>query len=422
MNQNKTIAILRFVGLFLLITGLSYFIFSRTFPVKSKNRVITETNNQVTPTPPKTGIISFSGPKTEICPLNGALFTKEEKDIWSARRPLTVVIENHADARPQSGLNNADIVYEVVAEGGITRFLGVFYCAAVKGAESKYDIGPVRSARTYFLDLASEYSDFPLYVHVGGANCSAPMDPATGRSAGPCTTNKKAQAIEQIQDYGWSNKGTWSDLSQFSLSYKVCRREPERTGSVKDTEHTMYCSSKELWNIAQERGLTNLTEINKTSWDKKFVPWSFKAKDQPRANPDAKSFSFDFWSGYKDYSVTWTYDAAGNRYLRTNGNQAQIDFNDNQQLSAKNVIVQYVKESRSIDTHLHNLYELIGKGNGLLFRNGEKLKITWSKANRTSKTIFRDEAGQEINLVPGNIWVEILPLSSAVTYENTSQP
>lgn len=422
MNQNKIIPILSFAGLFLLVTGLSYFIFGRLFPVKSKNPVITQTNNQATPTPKKTGVIGFTGPKTEICPLNGALYTKEEQNIWSTRRPLTIMIENHADARPQSGLNNADIVYEAVAEGGITRFLGVFYCAAVKGAENKYDVGPVRSARTYYLDLASEYADFPLHAHVGGANCSAPIDPATGRPAGPCTTNKKAQAIEQIQDYGWNNKGTWSDLSQFSLSYKVCRREPERTGTVKDTEHTMFCSSKELWNIAQERGLTNITELNHTSWDKKFASWSFKAKDQPHANPDPKSFSFDFWSAYKDYSVTWVYDPANNRYLRTNGNQVQIDFNDNQQLSAKNVVIQYVKEARSIDTHLHNLYELIGKGNGLLFRNGENLKITWSKASRTSRTLFKNEAGQEINLVPGNIWIEILPLSSTVTYENTSQP
>lgn len=421
MNQNKTIFILSLSGLFLLVTGLSYFIFGRIFPVKGKNQIITQTSNQVTPTPKKTGVISFSGPKTEICPLNGALFTKEEKDIWSTRRPLTVMIENHADSRPQSGLNNADIVYEAVAEGGITRFLAVFYCAAIKGAEAKYDLGPVRSARTYYLDLASEYADYPLYAHVGGANCSAPRDPVTGKSF-ECTTNRRAMAIEQIQDYKWTNKGTWSDLNQFSLSYKVCRREPERTGTVKDTEHTMFCSSKELWNIAKDRGLTSLTEITNTPWDKKFVSWSFKAKDQPQTNPDPKSFSFDFWPGYKDYSVTWAYDQTNNRYLRNNGGQPHIDFNDQQQLSAKNVIIQYVKETRSIDQHLHNLYDVIGKGNGLLFKNGQKIKISWSKAARTSRTIFKDEANREIEFVPGNIWVEILPLNSTVTYENTSQP
>jgi len=423
MNQKKIISLLSLVGLFLLITGLSYFIFGRVFPVKSKKPAVTQTDGQLTPAPKKTGVVSFTGPKTEICPLNGALFTKEEKDIWSTRRPLTVMVENHADARPQSGLNNADIVYEAVAEGGITRFLGVFYCAAVKGAESKYDLGPVRSARTYFLDLASEYSDYPLYVHVGGANCGAPKDPVTGRTAGPCVTDKKAQAIEQIQDYGWSNKGTWSDLSQFSLSYKVCRREPERTGTVKDTEHTMYCSSKELWNIAADRGLTNLTEINKSSWDKKFAPWSFKAKDQASSSPSPKSFSFDFWSGYKDYSVTWTYDATNNRYLRTNGNQAQVDFNDDQQLSAKNVVIQYAKETRSIDSNLHNLYDVVGKGTGLVFRNGEKIEITWSKASRTARTVYKiKDTDNEITFVPGSVWIEILPLNSAVTYENTSQP
>ena len=136
--------------------------------------------------------------------------------------------------------------------------MAVFYCGQVAGSESnRYDLGPVRSARTYFLDLASEYSDYPLYNHVGGANCSA----ATNTS--PCTTNTKAQAIEQISSYGWNSKGTWSDLSQFALSYKACRREPERTGKVVATEHTMYCSSKELWDLVEKRGLTNMTEAKK---------------------------------------------------------------------------------------------------------------------------------------------------------------
>ena len=71
------------------------------------------------------------------------------------------MIENHADSRPQSGLSNADVVYEANSEGGITRLMGIFYCNAVGGVGSNYDVGPVRSARTYFLDLASEYADYP---------------------------------------------------------------------------------------------------------------------------------------------------------------------------------------------------------------------------------------------------------------------
>lgn len=408
-----------YIGSYLLTAGLSFYLFQTFLPVKSAGSV---TNNSTsTPTTAlQTGHIVFSGPKTEVCPLNGQLFTKEEKEIWSTRRPLAVMIENHEDSRPQSGLQNADIVYEAMAEGGITRFMGIFYCNAVKGSSNKYDVGPVRSARTYFVDLASEYADYPLYAHVGGANCSAPKDPVTGRQAGPCTTNTKAQAVEQIASYGWNNKGTWSDLSQFSLSYKACRREPERTGDVRDTEHTMYCSTSEFWNVAESRGLTNMTIANKTSWDKSYRPWLFNAEDKANSSPSTPSVDFEFWSGYKTYAGNWTYDSTNNRYLRTNGGEKHIDFNTGEQLSTKNVVIQFVKETRSVDEHLHNLEAVIGTGTGVLFQNGTSTPITWSKANRVSRTIFKDKSGKEVNFVPGQIWVEVLPIGSLVTYEGQS--
>lgn len=414
--MNKFSKTLIYVGLFLVIGGASYLLFDYLIPSKvseslKPSAVPAESKKQ-------TGFLNFSGPKNEMCPINGQLHTKDEKNIWENRRPLLVMIENHKNARPQSGLQNADLVYEAVAEGGITRFMAVFYCNAVRGSSFKYDVGPVRSARTYFLDLASEYSDYPLYTHVGGANCSAPVDPVTGRQAGPCTTNKKALAIEQIADYGWNNKGTWGDLSQFSLPYKVCRREPERTGEERDTEHTMYCSTTELWNVAAGRGLTNKTAINNNSWDKNFKLWSFKQKDSS-VTTENSSFSFDFWSGYKDYSVAWNYNKSTNSYIRSNGGEKQIDFDTKEPISAKNIVIQYAKETRSVDEHLHNLYDVIGSGKGILFQNGTKMDITWSKLSRTSRTVFKDTNGNEVNFVPGIIWVEILPIGSTINYENS---
>jgi len=412
MNTKLT-KISGYIGIFLVITGISYLIFDHFLPTSShsflttikKNTQKNEVNQKTEP-----GSI-YSGPKTEACPINGLLYTKEEKAIWSTRRPLMVMIENHEDSRPQSGLQGADIVYETVAEGGITRFMGVFYCGVISESESnKYDLGPVRSARTYFLDLASEYSDYPLYTHVGGANCSA------ATNGGPCTTNKKAQAVEQIASFGWNDKGTWSDLSQFSLSYKVCRREPDRTGTEKATEHTMYCSSKELYNIAANRGLTNKTEVKKTSWDKNYRPWVFKQEDKASLSPTASNISFDFWSGYKDYSVNWKYDAINNNYIRYNGGVEHVDFNTQKTITAKNIVIQFAKESRSIDEHLHNLYEVIGSGDGVVVQNGISTEVTWSKTNRVSRTIYKDKSGKEINFVPGNVWVEILPLKTVVSY------
>jgi len=401
------------VGLFLIITGISYFLFDTFLPTNGSNSITSDNTNQnIADTTNSSGQVElYPGPKTEACPINGKLYTKEERAIWETRRPLMVMIENHEDSRPQSGLQTADIVYEAIAEGGITRFMGVFYCGQVAGSESsKYDVGPVRSARTYFLDLASEYSDYPLYNHVGGANCSA------ATNGGPCTTNKKAQAIEQISSYGWNNQGTWGDLSQFSLSYKACRREPDRTGDERATEHTMYCSTKELWNVAESRGLTNNTTAKKTSWDKNYRSWLFKQTDQASSSPTTTNISFDFWTGYKDYSVNWKYDNSNNIYQRFNGGVAHVDFNTSKTITTKNIILQFTKESRSIDEHLHNLYDVIGSGSGILLQNGDKTEITWSKANRLSRTIYKDKSGKEINFIAGNIWVEILPLNTEVSY------
>lgn len=407
-------------GIFFVTTGLSFVVFGQLFPSSSIALVGNndhQSDTSALPSPAKTGFLTFEGPRTEVCPLNGALYTKSEKDLWSDKRPLLVMIENHQDSRPQSGLDNADIVYEAVAEGGITRFMAVYYCAIQKGAPNRYDVGPVRSARTYFLDLASEYADYPLYTHVGGANCSAAVP------GGPCTTYHKAQAIEQISRYGWTNKGTWGDLSQFSLSYKVCRREPDRTGEERATEHTMFCSSKELWNTAADRGLTNETLINKTSWDKNFRSWNFDQSDKSIASPTAPHISFSFWAGSQNqnYAVAWNYQSAKNIYLRQNGGQPHIDFNTGEVITAKNIIVQLVKETRSVDEHMHNLYDVIGSGTGYLFQNGDKIDITWTKTSRTARTIFKDKTGQEVKFVPGTIWIEILPKDSLVKYEDPQQ-
>lgn len=408
----KLLRFLIYSLIFIFGSFASHWVFGMAFPVTNAPKFFTRSSKDTVPTLPQqqTGYISLSGPKTEICPLNGEKFTKEEQAIWAKRRPLTVMIENHLDSRPQSGLGNADIVYEAVAEGGITRFMGVFYCNAVRQSPNKYDVGPVRSARTYFLDLASEYGDYPLYAHVGGANCSA------ATPGGPCTTNVKAQAIEQIAKYRWNNKGTWGDLSQFSLSYKACRREPDRVGETRATEHTMYCSTPELWNVAQSRGLTNLTEVNKTSWDKNFKSWSFKAEDKSQSSTSSTA-TFDFW-GDAAYQVTWKYDPQKNSYLRSHGGTPAIDFNSQEVIAAKNVIIQFTKQSRSIDEHGHNLYEVVGSGEGIYLGNGQKADITWSKASRTARTVFKlKSTGQELDFVPGQIWIEILPLGNKVNYE-----
>ncbi len=409
--------LLTYVGIFFVFTGSFYLIFNKLVPSKSQNKQVevAEEDNQDSDEV-ATGFLSFEGPKTEECPLNGIKYTKEQKDIWQMRRPLLVMIENHSDARPQSGLNTADVVYETIAEGGITRFMAAYYCDASRVGDIRYDVGPVRSARTYFLDVASEYADYPLYTHVGAANCSAPIDPATGKVAGACTSDRRVQAMEQINQYGWTGKGTWSDLSQFSLSYKVCRREPDRTGDSRATEHTMYCSTKELWSVATDRGLTNTTESSGKSWDSTFKAWQFGETGSSQDGTETSYVSIPFWS-YDDYVVEWKYDQDGGDYVRWNGGEKQIDFNDKKEIRAKNIVIQLVNEETNVDVHKHNIYTMIGTGKGVLIQDGKRIDITWSKAKRQSRTVFKDSKGKEINFVPGKIWVEIVSKNSKINYE-----
>ncbi len=388
-----------FLGVYFLVFGVSFATFS--WATSKRDTSIVSPMSQEEPQS-KAGIMNFSGPKDQECPVNGEMFTKEQAQVWGKRRPLLVMIENHKNARPQSGLSRADVVYEAIAEGGITRFMGVYYCRAALPAEKPYDVGPVRSARTYFLDWASEYSRYPLYNHVGGAHCS----PLPG---GGCATYPKAQALEQIDQYGWLDSSNHSDMNQFALSYKQCRREPKRTGESRAVEHTMYCDTDSLWKLADKRGLSG--------WDKEnFTAWKFKDDDSGQVG--AGKIGFDFWDGFKNYHVTWSYDAQSSSYSRENGGVAHLDFLTNKPLKAKVVVVQFVKETGPVDPLKHMLYQTVGEGKALVFQDGGVTKGTWEKAKRTARTRFYDSKGKEIKFNRGKIWIEALPRGNKVNYES----
>ena len=397
-KKNKKAIVFLFLGLYLLSAGISYAVFSRISGPAGElvQSPLPESSSGFTLDP--------NEPKDQPCPLNGALHTKTEKKFWEQRRPLTVMIENHQESRPQSGLSNADIVYEAVAEGGITRFLAVFYCSSA----GEIQIGPVRSARTYFLDWASEYADYPLYAHVGGANCN----PETGSG---CLNGAKADAIGQIADYGWTG---YNDLSQFSLGFPTFWRDYDRLGHPVATEHTMYSTTTKLWEVAEERGLTNVDEED-SPWNSNFESWQFE-KDAPAdKRGNVAKASFNFWSKYGDYAVVWDYNREENAYYRTNGGTKHIDLNNDRQLTAKNIVVQFQKESNANDGYpgnVHLLYGTIGKGKALVFTNGQAIESTWEKDDRQSRTKFFDENGKEIKFAGGQIWIETLPVGAEVEY------
>ncbi len=344
-------------------------------------------------------------PRNEACPLSGEMFTKPEKDLWETRRPLGVMIENTRISRPQSGISFADVVYEANAEGGIPRFLAVYYC------QSTDYVGPVRSARTYFLDWISEYGSSPLYAHVGGANTPGP-----------------ANALGQIDSYGWK---LYNDLDNLSLGLPAYILDTDRLGPDTAVEHSKYGVPDELWKEAAKRGLTNMESDDRTGkeikWDTGFTSWKFKDDAAPADRP--QNFTADFalssaqTSYANDYTIKWQYDRTSNSYLRFNGGLPFTDMNTNQQILAKNVILQFMTMGIADDGYseeghgTHVLYGTKGQGKVKVLMDGKITDGTWVKKTRLDRTRFFDITGKEIALNRGQTWIEILPIGQTVAVQ-----
>lgn len=376
--MNKDLIKLGFIGLslYLISTGLSYAAFSTLSP-----RTAPQVPKVATPTDTKKQghfAIDPSIPRTEPCPINGVMYTKQEKDTWSKRRPLAVMIENHEEARPQSGLSYADVIYEAVAEGGVTRFMGIFYCGIAAGS---VQLSPVRSARIYYLPWVLEYD--ALYNHVGGAgNCDDP------------TVDDRAKALCRI--------GQWKikDMDQFGISFPTCFRNYDRLGHPVATEHTMVCVTDKLYGVAEKRDWTNVDE-NGVPWDKKFQAWKFK--DEAKDKGTSQTISYASWAGASAYAVKWEYNASSNSYNRFTGGVAHKDLETDEQLSPKVVILMFAKYTGSLDEHAHVFYDNIGSGDAIVFQDGVATKARWSKTDKSARTKFLDTKGKEIELNRGQI-------------------
>lgn len=339
-----------------------------------------------------------SEPRDQVCPLNGKMFTQKEKTAWEAKRPLAVMIENSPDARPQAGLSDADVVFEALAEGGVTRFMALFYCGVQVNDTT---LAPIRSARTYFVDWASGFN-YPLYVHVGGANLPGPTD-----------------ALGQINTYGWALE---NDLNQFSIGYPTFVRNENRLGKRVATEHTMETTTEKLWEVATDREWTNISpkrtigrqSLGGDDWKAGYAPWTFA--EGKAGSGTVNAISYEFWSGYAQYGVSWAYDSTTNTYKRTLAGEPHTDINNDKQLAVSNVIVLFTKEQNSVNELKHTLYTTVGTGDILVFQNGTSVKGTWSKKSREAELTFLDTKGNPLPLVRGQIWISVLDTATDVTY------
>jgi hypothetical protein len=296
--------------------------------------------------------------------LDGVMVKKGEGNHY----PYAVMVENLATVRPQSGLDKAGVVYEALAEGGITRFLAIYATY-----DEVKEIGPVRSARPYYLDWVAEYS--PLYAHAGGSPDAIRLIP-------------QIDNITNLDQIGGQHAYFWRDASRSTAS-----------------EHTLFTSSELLSLALRDKEITEEGD---------YVPWLFKEEEKAsqRVN-EAKEITIDYSTF--SYKVSYQYDFENNRYLRKNGDEPHMEYVTGEQLFAKNVIVQYVKTSKADATRL--AMDTIGEGGALLFQDGEMINATWEKKSQTGRTRYYDMDGREIRLNPGPTWVQIVPTDRTVEYQ-----
>lgn len=315
-------------------------------------------------------------PEPVRCPLTGEA-APEGLDV--NRPALAVKIDNHPRARPPAGLESADIVYEELVEGGLTRFLGIHHC---RDAE---DLGPVRSARAVDPDIMVQYE--PVLFAYSGAS--------------PNNLNK-VRSTAGVIDLAHGSNGP---------AYSRRRGRPAPHNLFTSTDLIRARPAAEGVNGPPETGLVFDPDLG----DDPEEPPSPAASESPQAAPEpppapGTTVSMSY-SGAA--SVGYTYDAETRRYLRSIGGQPHLAASG-EQLSAANVVVMKVPVDRSGSSPE---IATAGTGEVIVVRNGESVQGQWTRPSLAHQTTLQDAAGEPITLAPGNTWINLLPNDRPVTVE-----
>jgi len=309
------------------------------------------------------GIISkFSDDRN---PLTGELVSEVAN---LQRRPLAVKLSNAPAVytRPQSGLNDADLVFEHTTEGNLTRFTAIIY------GKTPPRLGPVRSARLIDIELPAMYDAALAY---------------SGSSNGVAALLRNSDFSDRIL-YAWE-KGYY------------------RTGEDKPIEHTLYATPELLWEALDEKGQNNPPHFTTTN--------VFSSKP-PEGGSPASALNLDYnWT-----LVNWRYDPASGRYLRWTDGIPHLDGNTGEQVSAANVIV--IAPYHAYDVEICEQIntdgtcaaysvevQLWGSGGGAVFRDGQRYDVTWERLQRTDSLTVKDSEGKPFPLKIGNSWVQVVP-------------
>ena len=295
--------------------------------------------------------------------IDGVMVATNRSNLY----PVAVMIENLAsdEVRPQFGLSQAQVVYEAIVEGGITRFMAIF-----ASGEPIDQIGPVRSARPTYLEFVSEYNAY--YAHAGGSPESlAAID---GMDLLDCSA------------LGAQSKYFWRDTSKFA-------------------PHNLFTSSEKL--------AYGLRDDEILEQEPEFDSWEFK-DDEIDLDKEDQVIKIDFST--PAYLVEWKYNKDKNNYRRFNAGLIQKDANTDNRITAKNIIVQIVPEGVSAGDEGRINFNVTGEGKVYVFRDREVIEGTWKKEDRLARTKFYDESHEEIELNRGKTWIEILPQDRTIEY------
>lgn len=318
--------------------------------------------------PPSPTETPYQGPYN---PLTGMPIS----DKWENSRPIAIMLNNLKAALPQHGVSQADIIYEVLAEGGITRMLGVF-----QSVEGVGNLGSVRSSRTYYLELALGHD--AIYLHAGGS---------------PDAYSKiKAWSVTALDCVNGPYEGTlyWRDKDRIKTA---------------GYEHSVFTSGE---NILRYFPTYSFRQEHKDGYTYNMA---FLEDGTPTGGNDASKITVPF-SYYK--TGVFTYEASSGRYLVAEYGQAYVDGNTEQQVGVTNVII--LKTDCSLipgDEYGRLAVDLTGDGDGWYACGGKIIPIRWSKADRNSQFVYQTTDGTVLSLGCGTSYVNIIPLKNQVTVE-----
>ncbi len=292
-------------------------------------------------------------------------------DEDSKSRPYAVMINNNHAAWPQCGLKDAYIVYEIIAEGGITRMMALYK------DQDTAKIGSIRSARHYFIDYAQEND--AIFVHWGGS----------------------PQAYNRLSSI--------ASIDGIALEGTVFFRD--RTLN-RDYEHTGFTSMENVKKYAQSQGYTRDTDVDL------LLKYSVDEINMAELEGAEDATSVDIEYSYY-HSTSYEYDSENKVYKRSMSGTPNVDLETGEQYTAKNIIIYKVRNYTINDGEDKGRQELenIGSGSGYLVTGGYSVPIHWEKSSHSGQTVYTYENGEEIQVNDGNTFIQICPMNAEITIE-----